>query len=158
MKNSGISIEIHAASESDAAEILEVQKQAFYRQGVLYDDFELPPLVQTLEELILDFKAHVFLKALYQGKIVGSVRGATIGMTCHISRLFVHPDHQNRGIGKKLMHAIEDRFSTARRYELYTGHRSEKSLVFYAKLGYREFQRKPQSDSVMLICMEKQRA
>ncbi len=155
--NSQQGIEIREAAPSDAGEILEIQKSAFHHQGILYNDFKLPPLVQTLDDLIRDFKTHVFLKADYQGKIVGAVRGRGEGNTCHISRLCVHPDHQNRGIGKKLMLAIEERFKTVARYELFTGHKSVKNLALYEKLGYSKFDEKAQGDKVMLICMEKGR-
>ena len=151
------SITICEASEQDAAEILAVQKLAFHGQSVLYNDFTLPPLTQTREELVRDFKTHAFLKALSDGKIVGSVRGCVEGDTCFISRLIVHPDYQSRGIGKKLMHAIESKFSNARRYELFTGHKSEKNLALYTRLGYREFARKPQGTNVTLICLEKRK-
>lgn len=157
MKNGDFTIDIRDASASDAAEILEIQKLAFRGQGILYNDFMLPPLVQTLEELIQDFKKHVFLKALYEGRVVGSIRGRAEGGTCFISRLSVHPEYQNRGIGKKLMLAIEKRFDSVRRYELYTGQKSEKNIALYARLGYREFERKPQSTKVMLICLEKKK-
>ncbi len=155
MKSDETAIDIHDASESDTAEILSIQKLAFHGQAVLYDDFTLPPMTQTLDELARDFKTHAFLKALSGGRIVGSVRGRREGDSCFISRLIVHPDHQNRGIGKMLMHAVENKFESVLRYELYTGHKSEKNLEFYAKLGYREYRRKPQSDKVILICMEK---
>jgi chorismate mutase/ribosomal protein S18 acetylase RimI-like enzyme len=148
---------IYEALPADAAEIWELQKLAFYPQGVLYGDFTLPPLVQTLEGLILDFKTHAFLKATYEGKITGSVRGCAEGDTCHISRLIVHPDHQNKGIGKRLMRAIEEKFTDVRRYELFTGHKSEKNLALYKKLGYRAYKEKPQGNRVTLICMEKMR-
>lgn len=148
-------IEICDAMLSDAADILEIQKSAFHAQAVLYDDFTLPPLMETPDELIRDIRNTVVLKALFKGKIAGSVRGYAEGTTCHITRLSVHPDHQNRGIGKKLMLAIEEKFSGAMRYELFTGQKSVKSLALYGKLGYRKFAEKPQSDSVMLICMEK---
>ncbi len=157
MNNDELQISILDAAELDAPEILETQKLAFHRQGVLYNDPTLPPLVQTLEELRRDFQTHAYLKAVYQGQIVGTVRGQVSGDTCHISRLSVHPDHQNRGIGKKLMRAIEERFSGVRRYELFTGHKSAKNIALYEKLGYREYARKSQSDTVMLICMEKYR-
>ncbi len=158
MNISSIIIDICDASEQDAAEILAVQKLAFHGQGILYNDFSLPPLVQTLEELIRDFRTYAFLKALSGGKIVGSVRGLVEDDTCFISRLFVRPDYQNRGIGKKLMIALEKKFDAVRRYELYTGHKSGKNLALYGKLGYREYKRKPQSANVMLICMEKRKA
>ena len=155
MKCDSMTVDIRDASESDAVEILKIQKLAFHGQGILYDDFSLPPLVQTLEEIIQDFKKRAFLKALYDGKIVGSVRGCAEGDTCYISRLIVHPDHQSKGIGKKLMHAVEKKFSSASRYKLFTGHKSERNLALYRSLGYHEYDRKPQSDTVMLVCMEK---
>ncbi len=157
MKSEETSIDISAASETDAADILAIQKLAFHGQGMLYNDFSLPPLVQTLEELIQDFKLYAFLKALYNGKIVGSVRGRVERDTCFISRLIVHPGYQNRGIGKKLMHAVENKFSEVRRYELFTGHKSEKNLALYRKLGYCKYNEKPQGENVTLICLEKRR-
>jgi ribosomal protein S18 acetylase RimI-like enzyme len=151
-------ITICEASEQDAAGILAVQKLAFQGQGLLYNDFTLPPLIQTLEELVRDFRTYVLLKAFSEGKIVGSVRGRTEGDTCFISRLIVHPAYQNRGLGKKLMLAVENKFKGASRYELFTGSRSEKNLALYTSLGYREFARKPQSANVTLICLEKRKA
>jgi hypothetical protein len=91
MRSDDISIHVYDAVPSDAAGILEIQKSAFYQEGILYGNFTLPPLVQTLAELVLDFKTYAFLKAIYEGKIVGSVRGRIEGDACHISRLIVHP-------------------------------------------------------------------
>jgi ubiquinone/menaquinone biosynthesis C-methylase UbiE/GNAT superfamily N-acetyltransferase len=158
MKNRDFVIDISEAAESDAGEILDVQKQAFHGQGALYGDYTLPPLVQEQTELVQDFKKHVFLKAMLYGKIIGSVRGCTEKETCRISRLCVHPDHQNKGIGKMLMRAIERKFSNAWRYELFTGYKSVKNLALYQKLGYRKYAEKPQDNNITLICMEKRSA
>lgn len=158
MENDDLTIDINEATDSDAETILEIQKLAFRGQGVLYDDFTLPPLVQTLEELVRDFRTYVFLTAQYNGKLVGSVRARTEGDTCFISRLIVHPDCQNKGIGKKLMHAIESKFRGAQRYELFTGHKSAKNIALYGKLGYRKYGEKPQGDNVTLIRLEKRKA
>jgi hypothetical protein len=81
MENDDLTLDINEATDLDAEKILEIQKLAFHGQGVLYDDFTLPPLVQTLEELVRDFRTYVFLKALYDGKLVGSVRARTEGDT-----------------------------------------------------------------------------
>ena len=43
------------ASLEDAAEILALQKLAYQVEGVLYRDFNIPPLTQTLAELKHDF-------------------------------------------------------------------------------------------------------
>ncbi len=157
MEDDCAEVEIREAAASDAAEILAVQKLAFHGQGLLYNDLRLPPLVQTLDELIRDVRVYAYLVAKCRDRIVGSVRGRVEGNTCFISRLIVHPEHQNRGIGKKLMQAIEDRFNEVERYELFTGHKSAKNLVLYSKLGYRRFGEKRQSDAVTLICLEKYR-
>jgi len=85
MNISAIAIDLCDASVPDAAEILAIQKLAFQGQGILYNDFRLPPLIQTLEELIQDFKTHAFLKAVHEGKIVGSVRGRVEGDTSRAS-------------------------------------------------------------------------
>ena len=154
-KNYCPEIEIREALESDAEELLKVQKLAFQGQAVLYNDFTLPPLTQTVEELRGDFRTYLFLKAVLDGKIVGSVRGRSKGSTCRISRLFVHPDHQNKGIGRVLMSAVEEKFKSARRYELFTDHKSEKNLALYEKLGYSRFSEKPQGDKGTLIGLAK---
>ena len=70
--------------------------------------------------------------------------------TAYIGRLMVKPDSQNRGIGTRLMQAIEQYFRIADRYELSTGHKSARNLYLYQRLGYREFKRIPVIDSIIL--------
>jgi GNAT superfamily N-acetyltransferase len=48
--------------------------------------------------------------------------------TAYIRRLMIKPDSQNKGIGTRLMQAIEEHFRMADRYELFTGHRSARNL------------------------------
>jgi hypothetical protein len=55
----------------DAAVILELQKLAFQSEAQFYDDFCIPPLTQTLDELTKDFAEKTFLKVEIQDKIVG---------------------------------------------------------------------------------------
>jgi putative redox protein len=71
MKDTETRMELLDASVVDAVGILEVQKLAFHGQAVLYNDFTLPPLTQTLDEFILDFERCIVLKALYEGRIAG---------------------------------------------------------------------------------------
>jgi len=58
---------------------------------------------------------------------------------------------QNKGLGKQLMKSIEKEFPKIDKYELFTGHRSQKNLKFYQKLGYQEFQRKRIHDNLELL-------
>ncbi len=130
---------IELADIADAQEILDLQKLAYQSEAALYEDYTIPPLTQTLEQMQEDLRKQVVFKATLDGKIIGSVRGYVQDGTCHIGRLIVHPDFQNRGIGTSLMNAIEQHYAQARRYELFTGDRSERNLHLYHKLGYRIF-------------------
>lgn len=132
-------MEILIADISDASEILALQKLAYQSEAEIYNDFSLRPLTQTLAEMKEDFQSKVFLKAVINDTIVGSVRAYMEGDSCHVKRLIVNPIYQNLGIGKKLMAEIENHFSSAKRFEVFTGNKSKRNIYFYHKLGFKEF-------------------
>jgi GNAT superfamily N-acetyltransferase len=148
-------VQIEQASASDADAILALQRLAYRSEAEIYDDFEIAPLRQTPAEMQKDLARQVVLKATLDGRIVGSVRGYERDGTCHIGRLIVDPVRQNRGIGSRLMAAIEERFRGVRRYELFTGHRSERNLYLYRKLGYVPFRTEAASDRLSIVFLEK---
>jgi N-acetylglutamate synthase-like GNAT family acetyltransferase len=112
---------------------------------------------KSLKEIRQEFSQQVFLNALEEGQIVGSVRAYLEKGTAYIGRLMVKPDSENKGIGTRLMQAIEEHFRMADRYELFTGHRSTRDLYLYRKLGYREFKRVPVNDLIVLVFLGKYR-
>lgn len=146
---------IETATPDDAAEILALQKLAYQSEAALYDDDAIPPLVQTLDQMEADIRQQIVLKAVRDGRIVGSVRGYLREGTCHIGRLIVHPEHQNQGIGTRLMSAIERHFDTAQHYELFTGDRSQRNLYLYRKLGYRMCRTAHLTGNVTVVYLEK---
>jgi GNAT superfamily N-acetyltransferase len=146
---------VEQAQLEDAPAILALQKAAYRSEAEIYGDFTIPPLTQTLEEMEVDIGNQLVLKAYIKGRIVGSVRGHTEGGTCLIGRLIVHPAFQNRGIGSQLMEEMETRFRHAERFELFTGHKSERPLRFYEKRGYRAFRREEITQNLTLVYLEK---
>jgi ribosomal protein S18 acetylase RimI-like enzyme len=146
---------IEQARAEDAQKILELQKLAYQSEAAIYDDFGIPPLRQTLDEIRVEFQSQVFLKAAIDGRIVGSVRGHVRRRTCYVGRLIVHPEFQNQGIGTRLLTEIEKTFGQAERFELFTGHRSERNLYLYHKLGYRPFRSEEATDSLTIVYLEK---
>jgi ribosomal protein S18 acetylase RimI-like enzyme len=131
---------ISTAQPADAGELLTLQRAAYLAEGVLYG-VTIPPLTETLDELRAAVCAVTVLKAVAGCRIVGAVRGRVVDGTCEIGRLAVAPDLQGHGIGTSLVRAIEDRFPGVRRYELFTGNRSEANLRLYRRLGYVEISR-----------------
>ena len=146
---------IEKATVSDAEEILALQKLAYRSEAEIYNDFNIPPMVQTLESIEKDFENQVFLKALKNGRIIGSVRAYSKEGICYIGRLVVHPDFQNQGIGTKLMNEIEKIFGTCQRFELFTGDKSERNLYLYQKLGYKLFKTANITDQTTIVYLEK---
>jgi ribosomal protein S18 acetylase RimI-like enzyme len=146
---------IEKATVSDAEELLALQKLAYRSEAEIYNDFSIPPLVQTLENMEGDFKNRLFLKAVMDGRIIGSVRAYSRESTCYIGRLVVHPDFQNRGIGTRLMSEIERIFNRYKRFELFTGDKSERNLHLYQKGGYRIFKTAKMTDRTTIVFLEK---
>lgn len=148
----GIAVDI--ALKCDLDEILELQKLAYKSEAEIYNDFTIPPLTQTLEDLEQEAKESIILKVVEDGRIAGSVRAFKKDGTCYIGRLIVHPEYQNKGIGRKLMASVEKCFKGVR-YELFTGHLSEKNLALYEKLGYKRFREEKINDGLEFVYLEK---
>jgi len=121
-------MEITKAGLTDAEEILALQKRAFKQEAELYGDYNIEPLTVCLENTVEEFKRSVVLKMMFEGKIIGSVRGILKEGVCHIGKLIVDPVFQNKGYGAALMSAIEKEFSDCRWFELFTGEKSLNNL------------------------------
>jgi ribosomal protein S18 acetylase RimI-like enzyme len=145
-----IVMEIVSAAVEDLQHILALQKRAYESEARLYDDWNIPPLTQSLPEIKNEFGEKVFLKAVVEGEIVGSVRAQEVDGSCYIGRLVVAPRRQGQGIGTTLMREIEQLFPGAMRFELFTGFRSERNLGLYERLGYTVFKREG-----MLVFLQK---
>ena len=100
-----------------------------------------------------------FLVARLDGTVVGSVRGRVRDDgTADVGRLIVHPRLQGRGLGTRLLVAIEAALPAARRFELFTGHRSARNLALYERLGYRRCGERRVSDTLSLVYLAKDAA
>ena len=146
---------IKKAEKSDLRQILELQYLAYQSEARSHDDFSIPPLKQTLEEVEQEFAKGVFLKAIDEnGVIVGSVRAYDDDNTAYIGKLIVQPKMQSQGIGTKLVAAIEQEYLDMR-YELFTGYKSAKTIRLYEYLGYVKFKEQKVSDKLTLVFLEK---
>ena len=148
-------VTIGPARVGDAEQILKLQYLCYQDEVALYDDWSLPPLTESLWSLLGAYDRQRILAARLGDEVVGSVRGTVVEGTCRIGRLAVHPRLRRRGLGTRLMAAIEGHCAGADRYELFTGHRSEANLRLYRRLGYAEFRREAISPRLQLVYLEK---
>ena len=147
-------IQIEKAIETDLNEILNLQRLAYQSEAILLNNFSIPPLMQTLEEVQQEFAHGVFLKAVIDGQIIGSVRGYIQDGTLHIGKLIVHPEYRGKGIGTQLLQAIEDACPDCR-YELFTSAKSEKNIRLYERQGYCRFAEKQVNPELRFVYLEK---
>jgi ribosomal protein S18 acetylase RimI-like enzyme len=153
-------MKIEKATIKDAEEILELQKKAFHSEAEIHQNFSIPPMVQTLESIQEDFSTYMFYKGVIEEKIVASVKVRILeDNQLWVGRLIVHPDYQNRGLGKNLMLHIEKLFSEVDSYLLFTAQKSRRNIYFYGKLGYTIESKFTESghDDILLVKMVKLR-
>jgi ribosomal protein S18 acetylase RimI-like enzyme len=151
-------VQIKRATISDAEEILALQKQAFHSEAQLHDNFNIPPLVQTLDSIIEDFSKYEFYKSVLNNRIIGAVKVRLLkNNQLWIGRLVVHPVHQGKGIGRNLMLFIETKYAGAAGFELFTAQKSVRNIKFYEGLGYRikNTYSEPGHDDIVLVKMIK---
>lgn len=146
---------ITKAETEDLKEILELQYLAYQSEAALFGNREIPPLKQTLEEVICEYNEGIILKLCdEQNRIIGSIRARENNGTVYIGKLMVHPDHRRKGNGSKLLYEIEKYFPD-RRYELFTSTRSKDNIRLYERIGYKEFAQKAVDEELHFVYMEK---
>ena len=148
-------ITIDKAQENDLQEILALQYIAYQSEAKLFNNMDIPPLKQTIDEVYDKFSKGTFLKAVDErGVIIGSVRAYQENNTVYIGKLMVHPNMQKKGLGTKLLLAIEAKYPN-KRYELFTSTKSISNIKLYEKLGYKIFKKEAISQELQFVYLEK---
>jgi GNAT superfamily N-acetyltransferase len=147
-------VEISPISDSDAGEVLTVQRAAFVSEAAIYGSVDMPPLTQTLSELEAELRSESGFTARIDGRLVGAIRFVERDDLLLIGRIAIAPDMQGEGIGRTLLEAAE-RASTADIAELFTGSLSEANLRLYESCGYEEHERVPDGDGTEQVFLRK---
>ena len=146
---------IYKADHKDLDEILRLQYLAYQSEAALFGTDDIPPLKQTLDEVIAEYEKGIILKLVTDDNvIIGSVRAREENKTVYIGKLMVHPDHRHKGYGTRLLTEIEKCF-TCERYELFTSTRSVDNIRLYEKNGYKEYKREALNNELIFVYMEK---
>ncbi|MGA4843077.1 GNAT family N-acetyltransferase [Streptomyces sp. G45] len=158
----GMSVTISEATDTDAEQILKLQYLCYQSEAELYGDYSIEPLTQTLDSLRAELAEGTVLVARLGAEVVASVRGSVDASgTARIGKLIVHPRMQRHGLGGRLLAAVERRLGesgAARRFELFTGHRSESNLQLYRKHGYAPVSTRRVDDQLTVVTLAKDAA
>lgn len=158
-------MKIVKAEFDDLKEILELQYLAYQSEAALFGTDDIPPLKETLEEVIEEYNNGIVLKMVFDesekdtelsnenGKIIGSVRAYEKDGTAYIGKLMVHPDFRGQGYGTKLLNEIQKYYSN-KRYELFTSTRSVDNISLYEKNGFKKFKQEAVTDELIFVYME----
>jgi ribosomal protein S18 acetylase RimI-like enzyme len=123
----------------DAGELLTLRRAAFVSEAQLYNDPNIPPLTQTLDELTSDLESDgvITLGAWRGHRLVGSIRVGIEGDKANLGRLAVAPDVQGHGIGTTLLFAVLKYLpETTKEVWVFTGQDSKQNIALYNKAGF----------------------
>ncbi|WP_177564125.1 GNAT family N-acetyltransferase [Phascolarctobacterium sp.] len=149
-------LQIATAVWEDLPQILALQYSAYQSEALLLNNYDIPPLKQTLPELQQEYEQGLILKLTDRdGKIIGSVRAYEKTGSVYVGKLMVLPECQRQGWGSRLLLAVEKTIP-ASRYELFTSSKSAQNLYLYQKAGYKIFDEKQIDAALTLIYLEKQ--
>lgn len=148
---------------ADAGQLLTLQRAAYVTEAQAHGDLELPPLTETLDELITELTQPAVTAVGIRddtGRLIAAVRlhhTAREPHTAELGRLVVAPDQQGQGLGTQLLHHAETQLPPeVTELRLFTGEHSEANLRLYRRHGYRETGRTPTPAGYALIHLTKQ--
>ncbi|WP_329276833.1 GNAT family N-acetyltransferase [Streptomyces sp. NBC_00691] len=163
----GLSVTISAADAADAEHILKLQYLCYQSEAELYGDWSIEPLTQSLDGLRAELDEGHGLVARLGDEVVASVRARLDDDgTVRIAKLIVHPRMRRHGLGGRLLDGIERHFAgtaepaarpapSPKRFQLFTGHRSEGNLRLYRRKGYAQVSTRELGPRLTLVTLEK---
>ncbi|SDM53704.1 Acetyltransferase (GNAT) family protein [Lentzea albidocapillata subsp. violacea] len=133
-----MNVHIGPLTRGHAGEVMTVQRAAYLDEARRYGAWDLPPLVETLDEIRRHLGDGTPAFGAFDGaRLVGSVRSRVDGERMEVARLAVAPDVQGGGVGRRLLEAISERApAQVRVVWLFTGAESDGNIGFYESAGF----------------------
>ncbi|MBR3929230.1 MAG: GNAT family N-acetyltransferase [Clostridia bacterium] len=134
-------VRLQPARPEDAIRLTEMQARAFMPIVQKRGGFETSPAAESPDQMlerITDKKSRSFI-IMADDMYAGMIRIKQLGAGAYkISPIFVLPEFQNMGIGKKAISLAEEMFPSACLWTLFCVREDEKNVYFYEKLGFQK--------------------
>ncbi|MEW9050166.1 MAG: GNAT family N-acetyltransferase [Neobacillus sp.] len=115
-------------------ELFSLQRIAYLIEAKLIDFYDIPPLKESIEELLEC--GETFLGYFEDDELAGAVSFTKKGEELTICRMVVHPNHFRKGIGQKLLKSVEELESAIPIIRVSTGRDNFPAKKLYQKNGY----------------------
>ncbi|MGD8564867.1 MAG: GNAT family N-acetyltransferase [Candidatus Bathyarchaeota archaeon] len=140
-------VTLEQAKMRDASQLAEISKRAFHSdvnvgaptkgKGSSAGEGGGPPGYDSPEFQVRMMKACRYYKVIYHGQIIGGLIASRKKLGHYqLERIFVEPEHHNRGIGTEAMKQVFALFPDATIWTLGTPEWNVRTEHFYEKLGF----------------------
>ncbi|RPJ96397.1 GNAT family N-acetyltransferase [Rummeliibacillus sp. TYF005] len=125
---------INIKNLESAERVLSVQFPSYRIEAALLDNYEIPPLKDTVASL--HNCDETFFGYFIDEELCGVISVKLEEDIVDIHRLFVHPNHLRKGIAKKLLYFLQEEFHDAKKMIVTTGSKNSPAIEFYQKNGF----------------------
>jgi ribosomal protein S18 acetylase RimI-like enzyme len=141
-------IEINEAKTDDIFGISDVQKESWLatypneefgitRKDILSEDFHNKDRIKKRSEIIKDLKSNTkFFVAKKEEKVIGYCCAQKFKDFNKIKSIYILPNFQKMGIGKRLLNKAFDFFNDNKSVKLSVAIYNKNAINFYEKLGF----------------------
>ncbi len=136
-----------------AKSVYNLQQAAYLIEANLIHYEKLPPLMESLEELMEC--TETFIGYFEHNKLAGILSYKLVDQTIDIHRLAVHPNFFRKGIAGQLMKKLQIESETAKHMIVSTGASNQPAAAFYLKEGFHLIDKKTLPDGLEIVQFEK---
>lgn len=115
-------------------EVLRLQMQSYKVEAEYIGTEDIPPLKETLDELL--HCGEEFVGYFVDDTLAGVLSYKFKKGVIDIHRVMVHPNFFRRGIARSLIRYLEDKIDTAEFVIVSTGAKNSPAVKLYQKLGF----------------------
>ncbi|MBM6616523.1 GNAT family N-acetyltransferase [Bacillus suaedaesalsae] len=120
--------------DQQTKELYEMQKASYLIEAKLINYYEIPPLVETFEQLVKC--GEKFMAYLEDEKLLGAISYTVENQELTICRMIVHPHHFRKGIAGTLLLAVEEKAISNKSIKVSTGKDNTPAKNLYIKHNF----------------------
>ncbi len=144
---------IDITNEQAAEQVLELQRKSYKIEAEIINFYHIPPLIETLEELIKCSES--FYGYYSDNNLCGIISYKKVKQVIDIHRVAIDPKLFKKGIAQKLISYIEALDESMEKAIVSTGEKNIPAIKLYEKLGYKAIRKIKAAENLYIVCFEK---